>query len=116
VDSGTLKTYESRLLDLRERISSLEDTRRESGKTVELDQARTGRLSRMDALQLQAMARAGQGRAAAELKRIDAALARIRAGAYGDCLECGAPIAPGRLEAQPAATLCVSCAEARERR
>ena len=100
---------------MRERISSLEATRREGSETVELDQARTGRLSRMDALQLQAMARAGQGRASAELRRIDAALARIRACAYGDCLECGAPIASGRLEAQPAATLCLSCAEAHER-
>lgn len=106
--------YETRLLEMRERIVSLEGTRRAGSEIVELDQTRAGRLSRMDALQQQAMAKAGRSRAATELKRIDAALARIRSGSYGDCLECGAPIGSGRLLAQPAATLCLDCAEARE--
>lgn len=114
MESNLAKQYEARLLEMRERIVSLESTRRAGSEIVELDQTRTGRLSRMDALQLQAMAKASRGRAAAELKRIDAALARIRHGAYGDCLQCGAPIGSGRLLAQPAATLCLDCAKARE--
>ncbi len=93
---------------------SLEGTRQAGSEVVELDQTRTGRLSRMDALQLQAMAKAGRGRAAAELKRIDAALKRIRSGTYGDCLECGEAIGSGRLSAQPTAALCLGCARARE--
>ena len=46
----------------------------------------------------------------AELTRIDAALARLADGTYGDCLKCGAPIAEARLAAVPDAPLCASCA------
>ena len=46
-----------------------------------------------------------------ELADIDEALMRIEQGNYGDCLECGEPINPRRLEADPAARLCIDCAE-----
>jgi DnaK suppressor protein len=106
--------YRDRLLQMRDAITSLEDIRKEGSAVVELDQARTGRLSRMDALQLQAMATAGRERAQIELRRIDAALARIEAGTFGECVECGEEMAPGRLAAHPAAALCLECARARE--
>lgn len=41
---------------------------------------------------------------------IDAALTRIADGTYGSCARCGRPIADGRLEARPSATLCIECA------
>lgn len=107
---------EQRLLQMRKAITSLDDVRKAGSATVELDQTRTGRLSRMDALQLQAMANAGRERAALELRRIDAALARLEAGTYGACVDCEEPIQAARLEAQPAATLCLHCAAAREQR
>ncbi|WP_227271691.1 TraR/DksA family transcriptional regulator [Roseobacter weihaiensis] len=47
----------------------------------------------------------------AELKRIDAALARIEDGTYGDCLKCGEPISDARLDAVPDAALCKTCAK-----
>ncbi|MEP7178017.1 MAG: TraR/DksA family transcriptional regulator [Pseudonocardiales bacterium] len=47
------------------------------------------------------------------LVEIDAALARIAAGSYGRCEACGAPIGRERLQARPAARLCVSCAATR---
>jgi len=78
--------------------------------TVELDQTRVGRLSRMDALQGQAMAQAQQRRRQVEIARIDAAIDRIHAGEYGWCLKCGEAIARARLESDPAAPLCVGCA------
>jgi len=77
---------------------------------VELDQTRQGRLSRMDALQGQAMAMAAQERRRAELARIEAALGRVGAGRFGDCLRCGEPIGEKRLALDPAATLCIECA------
>ncbi len=46
----------------------------------------------------------------AVLGEIDAALARIDAGTYGTCTNCGNAIAVGRLEAQPWAALCIDCA------
>lgn len=82
----------------------------EGQQTVELDQQAIGRLSRMDALQHQAMARASAGRRAVERRRIAAALARIEEGEYGWCAECGEEIAAGRLRIDPAAPTCVSCA------
>ncbi len=78
---------------------------------MELDQTRQGRLSRIDALQQQAMAAETQRRRTLELRRIDAALRRIDAGEYGYCLTCGEEIAPARLKFDPAATQCVPCAE-----
>ena len=84
---------------------------RDAGATVDLDQTRQGRLSRMDAMQQQAMARETGRRRDLELKRIAAALGRLDAGEYGECLGCGEPIPPARLEVDPAATLCVACAE-----
>jgi DnaK suppressor protein len=85
---------------------------REAAGTVELDQTRQGRLSRMDALQQQAMAAETQRRRMLELKRIAGALRRIQEGEYGYCLSCGEDIARARLEFDPAATMCVTCAEA----
>jgi DnaK suppressor protein len=77
---------------------------------VELDQQAVGRLSRMDALQNQAMAKAGQTRRQVQRQRLAAALARMDAGEFGYCEDCGEDIAIGRLEIDPAATRCVSCA------
>ncbi len=44
------------------------------------------------------------------LTEVEHALAKIEAGTYGTCEACGQPIAPARLEAMPAARLCIDCA------
>ncbi|SFD55173.1 transcriptional regulator, TraR/DksA family [Thiohalospira halophila DSM 15071] len=108
---------EARRADLeRERAELVADQaeRRDAEATVELDQQRQGRLSRMDALQGQAMAKASAERAQQRLRLIDAALVRIEEGEYGLCRECDEPIAPARLAADPAAALCIDCAARRE--
>ena len=64
---------ERRAAELRGLIASTADARR----PVELDQEAVGRLSRMDALQRQAMAQATAKNYRLELQRIDAALTRI---------------------------------------
>lgn len=51
----------------------------------------------------------------AEIEEIDRALTRIANDNYGDCETCGNPIPLSRLEALPAATTCLRCAEACER-
>lgn len=48
------------------------------------------------------------------LAQIDGAIARIDAGTYGTCERCGKPIAPGRLDAIPYATLCIDCQDRAE--
>ncbi|MEM7404549.1 MAG: TraR/DksA C4-type zinc finger protein [Pseudomonadota bacterium] len=104
--------YRRRLVARKADLAAVADTAADAGATVELDQTRVGRLSRMDALQAQAMARESNRRREVELKRIDSALARLDAGDYGFCLRCDEPIAAARLEFDPSVPLCVRCADA----
>jgi DnaK suppressor protein len=86
----------------------------ESSQVVELDQARVGRLSRMDALQAQAMSQAADRRRESTLRGIEAALVRIDNDSFGDCQDCDEPIHRKRLEFDPTATLCIECANKAE--
>ena len=45
-----------------------------------------------------------------EIAQIKHAIDRIKSGQYGQCSQCGEPIAPERLKAQPTATRCIDCA------
>ncbi len=97
---------EARLAEL-----ETEDALGQEGQaTVELDQQAVGRLSRMDALQNQAMAHANAGRRQAERHKLETALSRMNDGEFGYCEECGELIARRRLELDPAALLCIECA------
>lgn len=78
---------------------------------VELDQTSVGRLSRIDAMQVQAMALANQQRRKNELNRVVAALRRIDTEEFGYCGKCGDEIADKRLEHNPAVTTCIDCAD-----
>lgn len=98
---------------IRDRLAELEveDQLGEDGQaTVKLDQQAVGRLSRMDALQNQAMAKANSVRRQSERLRLKAALSRIDEGEYGYCEDCGDDIAPARLRLDPAAPRCIDCA------
>ncbi|UWR01503.1 TraR/DksA C4-type zinc finger protein [Ruegeria conchae] len=84
----------------------------EAQSIVELDQQAVGRLSRMDALQNQAMAKAQQVRRNTEVHRLQAALVRMEEDEFGYCEDCGEEIAHGRLKLDLAASKCVSCSTA----
>lgn len=45
-----------------------------------------------------------------EIASVQRALARIEDETYGECVRCGGPIDPARLEARPEAALCIDCA------
>lgn len=77
---------------------------------VTLEQDSVGRLSRIDAMQVQAMALAQARRRQAERSAIDAALRRIDDNEFGFCLKCGDEIAPARLEHNAAVITCIACA------
>lgn len=81
--------------------------------TVVLDQTAVGRLSRMDALQNQAMQLETERRREVEIRRIDAALKRIEDDKFGYCTSCGEAIEKKRLEMDPSTPLCVDCASTR---
>lgn len=105
-----LAEFTKRLSALRDALRAQDRAASESRQPVALDQQSVGRLSRMDAMQQQAMAEAEARRRSHDLARIDAAFRRIEEGEYGWCDACGEPIAPKRLEIDPMATRCVGCA------
>jgi len=109
VKNNSKKRYEAlleaSLKDLQESAHANADAR----DIVTLDQQSVGRLSRMDALQHQAMANATQARRVAEEARIKAALARLADDEFGYCELCGEDIPERRLKLTPTATCCVSC-------
>jgi DnaK suppressor protein len=81
----------------------------EAVRTVELDQTAVGRLSRMDSLQNQGMARNLKEREEAKIAQVRTALERIDAGDFGRCTACDAEIAFGRLLIMPEAANCAAC-------
>ena len=109
-DSIDIAAFRDLLLARERELIEEEKIGDESAGTVELDQTRLGRLSRVDAMQAQQMARASSRRRQVERGRIAAALRRIDDGEYGYCLSCGEPIPEPRLTIDPAATQCVGCA------
>ncbi|MCG6113261.1 MAG: TraR/DksA family transcriptional regulator [Paracoccus sp.] len=97
---------------LRLELSDLQqasDDTADSRKPVELDQQSVGRLSRMDAMQNQAMASAVEARRHARMRAVMAALGRIEAGDFGFCDECGDPIPFKRLSLDPTVLRCIGC-------
>lgn len=105
------------IIKFRERLDQeAEELRRADTATaadrapVELDQTSVGRLSRMDAMQQQAMASASARRRAGRLRAIEAALRRMEIDEFGWCQDCGEAIAKGRMELDPTSARCIDCA------
>ena len=110
MDHATLDEFKTALLAMQAALDREDALGSDGQKTVVLDQQSVGRLSRMDALQQQAMAKATQGRREAMRLRIAAALARMADDDFGYCTDCGEEIAVKRLELDPTVPTCVSCA------
>ena len=86
----------------------------QSAGTVELDQARIGRLSRMDAIQTQAMSVEIKRRRELQLQQIKTACQRLEKGDYGICVSCEEAISIERLQFDPATPVCIHCAHSSE--
>ena len=110
MDATRRARLEQALHDMEAQLAREDAATTESRKAVTLDQQSVGRLSRMDAMQQQAMARAQSAHRAAQRKRIRAALERIAEEEFGYCESCGEEIAPARLEHDPATPRCIDCA------
>lgn len=94
----------------REELRAASAAAADERRPVEVDQQTVGRLSRMDALQAQAMAKAVEVRRQERRRRIEAALRRLAEGDYGYCDGCGEEIPAKRLAIDPTTTRCVDCA------
>lgn len=86
------------------------DLSAQAREPVNLDQQSIGRLSRMDALQQQAMAEAQERARKRDLTRIEQAMRRLEDDEYGYCADCGEEIPDARLAIDPMAERCVRCA------
>jgi DnaK suppressor protein len=113
---------EARLAEIMETLLAEKDALRRMSesaeigrKPVELDQQSVGRLSRMDAMQMQAMEMEAERRRLERARRIDAALARVERGEFGDCVRCGEEIDPKRLALDLTTPLCADCSRTAQR-
>jgi DnaK suppressor protein len=102
--------YRTRLKDELARLTAASSETRDDRAPVELDQTSVGRLSRMDAMQQQAMAAAQDARRQGRVRAIHAALERLETGEFGWCDDCGEFIGWKRLDLDPTLTRCVDCA------
>ena len=111
MNEGELEQVKQHLIRLRTELQELEKTSKGSSKTVDLDQARVGRLSRMDAMQGQQMALEEARRRQLQLVKIEGALRRIESDEYGYCFSCDEEIVRARLFFDPTNTRCIGCAD-----
>lgn len=102
-----------RLRELANEIKEALHSSTDSERPVDLDEP-IGRISRIDAIQQQKMARASRDRLQGRLRAIGAALQRVEHDDYGDCALCDDPIGYGRLAARPETPLCMPCQSERE--
>lgn len=96
------------LIALKAETEELIQSSAASSQPVDLDQP-IGRLSRMDALQQQAMAKASSDGLKKRLQLIESALQAFRLERYGDCRRCEEPIGYPRLKARPESPFCLEC-------
>jgi len=106
----TGQDFKQRLLKEQDSLQDLIKLAKENAAAVELDQSKVGRLSRMDALQKQAMSQEVDRRRHIELTRIITALARIEDDEFGFCITCGNEIGEERLNLNPSLPQCTQCA------
>ena len=104
------------LIDLEELIFEELERLREESKKTEAERAAIspdvsiGRLSRLDSMQMQEVAKEADRRREERIGRLELALEQLDAGTYGRCEGCGEDIAFERLRSSPEATRCSSCA------
>lgn len=113
MDEARLQEIVMRLRALESELVHLVELSASSSKPVSLDEP-IGRLTRVDALQQQAMSLAGRSGHQARLSMVRQALQRAEEGSYGICMGCDEPISEVRLDARPEATTCVECQERAE--
>ncbi len=114
-DDIDLKYFEKCLEERSTAIIAAQENQKKEAGSVELDQARVGRLTRMDAMQQRAMSQAAARLVDLELQRIQSALGRMKSGDYGYCILCDEEIAEGRLRFDPSILTCISCAQEADR-
>lgn len=110
MDNNERNRFQKILLSLRDNLSREVKEATSADSSITPDNA-IGRLTRMEAIQSQAMSAAGKERMKKRIQAIERALTAIDDGTYGTCIRCGEPIPVGRLEVMPESRVCVPCAQ-----
>lgn len=103
--------FREKLTAMQNEIHGISDSASHDLKPVMLDQTSVGRVSRIDALQLQQMSQETARRRQQLLLKIEGALRRIESGRFGFCFLCETEIDLRRLNADPTITRCRECVE-----
>ena len=101
--------YKKLIERLLQELTAEDELGQSSQRTVVLDQQSVGRLSRMDALQSQAMAQAQQRRRDVLKSSLIFALQRLEEGEFGYCADCGDEIEEAQISASLVIMKCMSC-------
>jgi len=109
-----LETFKKLLKDCAYQIDETLKNEQEASNIVTLDQSRIGRLSRMDAMQQQEMAKAELQQTKKRLKLVKLALSKFKNDEYGWCEDCDEMIANERLMIKPESQYCINCQSKRE--
>ena len=115
LEPGEIEALQRDLRALEQELCRQLETAEDAARPVDLEEP-IGRVSRIDAIQQQSMARVHRGQAKRRLQQVRAALERIGNGAYGACAQCGEPVGFARLRVRPETPFCVACQSLREKR
>ncbi len=110
-----LRTLINLLVENKQQLEQQLQNSEANSQPVTLDQQSVGRVSRIDAIQQQQMAKANRKQDMLVLKATNTSLTRVEKDEYGYCQECGDPIGFARLQVQPHAALCLNCQSTREK-
>ena len=111
MNGSEIERFRKKLLSLRAELLALEGSFREATKPMELEQAAMDRVSRRVSLQAQQKAEEGPRLRKRQLQKIEGALRRIEAGAYGKCYVCEEELDARELSVDPTTTRCENCVE-----
>lgn len=115
LDEEQLHRFRERLLAAKETAEALLSQSAKESRPVEASGSSIGRLTRIDAIQMQGMTQMSEGQLRIRLQQIEVALGAMEEGTYGACRYCKGPIGLPRLEAMPEAPFCMDCQESFER-
>ena len=106
IDTAAVKSaLEARRAELQQRLARVDADRRHQAEPLDPDFEEQANQTGNDEV-LGAIGDSGRS----ELADIESALARLAAGHYGECAECGKDIEAARLAAVPYALRCSACA------
>ena len=108
MDPERLEGYATQLTALKSELQSEIDQSAAESSPVQLD-GTMGRISRMDAMQVQQLALEVKRQRLERLKQVDGAFLRVKKGRFGLCARCNNPISFPRLDAVPDTVFCLPC-------